>query len=538
MGRERSTKRLQLLLLLSSMTTAICWGGFACDSSGPEATTSQLKPPTHEAARPSRIILFSMDTVRADRIGGYSDQVQTPEIDRISAEGVRFERFYGASTYTIPSHMSMLTGLDPREHGVHLGYARLAPQVPTLAETLSRQGYMTQGFHEGGFVAPRFGFDRGFTDYQRLPLQQLVGTGLPGVLDWIRDHQANDYFLFLHTYAAHYPYGGFDRYREEHPERGLPDDAELERLRQQYPRRTSKTDPQIDSIDPEVRYLCTLYNQMADSRELILGCGDHRPRPEFFAHENFERDRAAIMESYDQRIRRIDTAIGRIRRLLEDLGQWEDTLLILTSDHGEGFYEHDVGKHGWLPFNEVVKVPLIVSYPRLMEEHRGAVVPGVAWHLDLLPTVLSLAGAGVPTYLKGMDLTGVLAGVRSIPDDRVIFPAVLRTAHLEQKPLRRVIVRGDDKVIQGHPDFGDPAGLLFDLSRDREEESNLRELDPTRFAGLADALSEYEATLNPVQATIQTEAHKQDTGRHHAPNDPLELSDEELERLRALGYVE
>jgi arylsulfatase A len=100
--------------------------------------------------RPGRIILVSMDTVRADRVGLSGPPGATPEITRIAREGVSFRRFVAASNYTLPSHMTLFTGLDPAEHGVYRGATRLNPQLTTLAESLAAAGYRTQGFHEGG----------------------------------------------------------------------------------------------------------------------------------------------------------------------------------------------------------------------------------------------------------------------------------------------------------------------------------------------------------------------------------------------------
>jgi hypothetical protein len=184
--------------------------------------------------RPGRIILLSMDTVRADAV----DSAElAPNLAAVAEQGVRFEAFYAASNYTIPSHMSIFTGLDPAEHGVTLAHARLSPSVPTLAELLGEAGYRTRGFHEGGFIEARFGFARGFEVYRRYPRVEVVREALPAVLEWMGDRGSEPYFLFLHTYAAHFPYGGFDRYRREHPERGLPTDATLREWRRRWPGR-------------------------------------------------------------------------------------------------------------------------------------------------------------------------------------------------------------------------------------------------------------------------------------------------------------
>ena len=369
---------LPLLALLASCGA----GGPSGDGSGAGDAGS--------ATRPKRIILFSMDTVRADRLSGYGDADTTPNLAAIAAEGALFERFYAASTYTIPSHMSIMTGLDPVEHGVLVEGARLGPDAPTLAELLSEAGYRTRAFTEGVYVGARWGFDRGFEEYAELPRMAVIEDELPEILRWMRARGDEPYFLFLHTYAAHFPYGGYRRYLREAPERGLPTGSELQAL---YAR--AKSDG-FDSLSKEERDLCLLFNHFVRSHADMFPVDDNRLPPDFPDWPHFEQDRAALIDSYDDRLRRIDAAIGRLRKVLVQQGQWEDTLLIVLSDHGEGFYEHGAARHDYLPFDEVLKVPLIVSYPRLF----GALGPqrptDLAWHLDVLPTVLGLAGIAPP----------------------------------------------------------------------------------------------------------------------------------------------
>jgi arylsulfatase A-like enzyme len=169
-----------------------------------------------------------MDTVRSDRV----NDATAPALGAIAGGGVRLPRFYAASSYTIPSHMSIFTGLDPAAHGVHRQRSALAPEVATLAEVLAEAGFRTQAFHEGGYVEGRFGFARGFEDYRRAPRIAVAREVLPDVVTWIRAHADERWFLFLHTYAAHSPYGGYDRYRAEAPERGLLSDrARLPQVR-------------------------------------------------------------------------------------------------------------------------------------------------------------------------------------------------------------------------------------------------------------------------------------------------------------------
>jgi arylsulfatase A-like enzyme len=220
----RHWPRRVLLGTLVGLSLAACGTGESRED--PSATTvepvldgtnSDDAASAASTPRPRRIILISLDTVGSRNVGGYSD-AQTPTMEKIAADGVRFERFYAASTYTLPSHMSMLTGLDPIEHGVANLPARLAPEVPTLASQLRAAGYFTKAVVEGGFVSKVYGFDQGFSDFTEMDRPKgLVWNGIWGVLDWMRRQQDAPYFLFLHTYIAHNPYNGFNDFRNEHP---------------------------------------------------------------------------------------------------------------------------------------------------------------------------------------------------------------------------------------------------------------------------------------------------------------------------------
>ncbi len=489
------------------------------------------------ATRPGRIILLSMDTVRADRVSGYGPSGRTPAMAKIASEGIVFRDFYAASSYTIPSHMSIFTGLDTAEHGVTRPFARLAPGVQTLAGLLRAAGYRTQAFHEGVFVAARFGFDRGFDAYEQRPYAEVVRRSLPSVLSWIREHREQPYFLFLHSYAAHFPYGGFDRYRREHPERGLPSDLELAALRDRYPGTAPTGSRKSRDVPPETRELCTLYNQLAPSRDAMLACGGWNLLPHFEDSPHRDADLAATVTSYEERIRLIDRAVKRIRATLESIDQWNDTLFVITSDHGEAFFEHGTVRHDFVPFDEVMKVPLLISFPRGIGDRGGRVVEGLAWHLDLMPTILGLADVEPPARLRGLDLSAVIRDDAPIPSNRAIFPAVLRPAHGKQEPLKRVVLQRAYKWIEGHPGFGDPEGLLFDRIEDPGERHNLRESQPARGAELAALAEAWEGALEPsAPVHQQTRRPLVEPGADAALR--FELDAAEKQQLNALGYLE
>jgi arylsulfatase A-like enzyme len=263
-----------------------------------------------------------------------------------------------------------------------------------------------------------------------------------------------------------------------------------------------------------------------------LPCGEWFFGPEFADSPRYAADLDAIRASYDERIRLADAAVGRIRAALEARGQWRDTLFIATADHGEAFYEHGLAHHDYVPFDEVMRVPLVVSWPAFFGDRGGRVVDELAWHLDLLPTILALAGIEPPPGLRGRDLSPALGGAAPGPG-RAVFPAVLRPAHAAPLPRRRVAIQDRFKWIEGHPSYASEPSLLFDLGADPGERVDLGAAQPERAAALGRLARDFEAQLAPRPPIHQA------TGlvlSEDAP--PVELSPELEQELRELGYVE
>jgi arylsulfatase A-like enzyme len=225
--------------------------------------------------------------------------------------------------------------------------------------------------------------------------------------------------------------------------------------------------------------------------------------------------------------------VGQVRDVLIELGQLEDTLLIVTSDHGDAIFEHSVHGHDYSPYNEVVKVPLFLSYPRKIAG--GQVVRGLTWHLDLLPTIFSLAQVPFDPNLRGRDLTPVILQQETIPEDRVIHPLLLRPVKHKHLPMRRMTLKGDFKFVPGHRHYGDPEGLLFDLKSSPDEKDNLRESRPDVFAELRELALDYDGSLTPGEPIHQET--KERISPFPGEVEPLMMPSEWQQQLEALGYI-
>ena len=353
---------------------------------GSDATASPVVAwgePLLRAERPGppvNVVLVSIDTLRADRLGSYGYGKDTsPQLDALARQGVRFDQAISQAPWTTPSHMSMLTSLHPSSHKVNEsfrkpekgefgeGYRRLADDVVTLAEVLQRSGFATVAAVGGGTTSGQLGFDQGFDHYLELPAGGTE-THWETMRRQLADLHGVPFFLFLHTFEVHAPY--------THTEytRPLLTDAQFEEL-----------------------------NQAA--------------RKEGF--ENYLRKSGLMRREitsalYDGGIRYVDEfLIGALIAELKKLGIYDRTLLLVTSDHGEEFGEHDPNRfydaHCTDLYDSLIRVPLILRMPGRFA--RGQVVGEQVRLIDIPPTILELLGLAVPSAMEGSSLVPFMEGI-------------------------------------------------------------------------------------------------------------------------------
>jgi arylsulfatase A-like enzyme len=320
----------------------------------------------HPAPRPPErrnVVLISIDTLRADRVGVYgSYRPTTPAIDALAAESVIFTDAWAPWPETSGSHMSLFTSRYPSEHGVTSFVTAPPPALELLAERLRREGWLTRAFTENGGVWAHAGFARGFNAYgeRRSPDFVYRGEAAATFADatrWVEANAARTFFLFVHTYQVHAPYAPPPGYQ-------------------------------------------TLFADIA-GRE---------PRP-FVAQ--------AL--AYDRETRFTDDQIGPFVAALRRLGLAERTILVLTSDHGEEFGEHGGIGHGRTLHREVLHVPLVLWAPGLLAPARVAAPASL---LDVAPTLLDLLGLAADPSHRGTSLRRALRG--EAPLDRPILAEVDR----------------------------------------------------------------------------------------------------------------
>lgn len=319
------------------------------------------KPRGLTELEPSRgVILISVDTLRADHLGAYGyDQPTSPTFDRLAERGILFERSVVQYPSTLTSHMSIFTGLYPQEHSVMPPSTVLSPTIPTLPEHFQAHGFRTAGHTEGGFVAGGYGFSRGFDEFTDTAYQadtDIERTYERG-LDFLRSiEDGQRFFLFLHTYSVHDPYEPPMEYRQRFWSGPPPSTfgSSGENLRQ------------VNSGDLEI------------------------------SPETVEYFRAM----YDASIRYTDDVLEGFLAEVKALGLMDEITLVVTSDHGEEFWEHSRMAHTQV-YPESLLVPLLILHPGLQEGRR---VPEVVESVDLAPTLLELAGVDPPDGFSGRSL--------------------------------------------------------------------------------------------------------------------------------------
>lgn len=415
------------------------------------------------------VVLISMDTVRADHLGVYGhDRATSPNVDRFAGQAAVFENAISQSAWTLPAHGSMMTGLPPGRLGVtHYPVKRRLPDTPTLAEQLRGAGYATAGFTGGGLVGSHFGFGRGFDTYESRGTR--FEHNMDEALSWLDHHGEEKFFLFLHGYDAHRPYFSTAKDKEAV---GLTGAVPVER-----------------------RGYCTPKN---------------RRRP---------ADLDVIVQYYDAAIRHGDREVGRFLDALDARGLSDRTIVLITSDHGEEFFEHGNCDHVRFLYREVVSVPFLLRVPG--HASAGARIA------DLIPastsvgkTLLELVGVDASSF-PGESLVPTLEGTRGL------FPNVYSET---ASPLGMLGSRGGtvamttaDRKLVSYPDEGTNEG--YDTIHDVDEHDVLPQSD--RIYDEVEALAAWDRSIEPLPVP-----NSQPRG------DAEKLPDDVKKKLEALGYVE
>lgn len=438
--------------------------------------------PARIACPDCNVILVSIDTLRADRLGAYGyDRPTSPHLDALADEGILFEQCINTGGGTLPVHASLFTSIPPETHGVWPSSGRILDDSwATLAERLKERGYHTRAYTGGGFVRAAFGLAQGFDEFDD-------GGGdfaaiFPKLLDWLGSYQGGKFFLFLHTYDVH---------------------SDVKRLPYDAPGGFNHlfTGGGSASFDGCRRGLCASdYLAWADAQ---LKQKKLRPE-EVFSDEEI----AYVGGLYDGGIAYTDRMLGLLFDRLRQLGLYDETLLIVTSDHGEEFFEHGGLLHH-TNYEEIARVPLIVRLPR--GAHGGRRLPQLVSTLEVMPTVLDAVGIARPPGIEGRSLVPLFS--RDRPGRRLVHMIAGK-------------VRNERWSLVVDPYLFVPLEL-YDVKRDPYEQENVLARHPEVVREL---LAQHEAMR---KREIQRRPPLPGSA---APPAPV-LSDAEVAQLKALGYL-
>ncbi len=464
-------------------------------------------------SRPN-ILLISIDTLRADHLSCYQQRKKptSPNIDKLAHRGFLFRKAYSPSSWTLPAHASMMTGLFPESHHADRSQKQtmshpvdpLSPSMVTLAEIMRDHGYLTAGIISNPFLSSSFGMDQGFENYSdQVDLLENVrylslkdrsmlfklskafhlidkndydGERRAGEVNrkayrWLGKNKGNPFFLFLHYNEPHFVYEPPAPYNKTDDGRTLDVFLDIERLvKGQYSLSTEGLNDLIALYDGEISYL--------------------------------------------------DDQLGELFGKLAEWDLLDKTLVILTADHGESLNEHEIWQHGNSLYEEQIHIPLILRYPGIVPE--GVVDNDhIVQHPDLMPTILDLLEIPIPQNVQGRNLMPILKG-KATAKFYAAFASI--RPDINWKPKNPRYGHGMQAVIHKAWKYilnDDGREELYRLDVDPEEQINLASKDPIKVDEMRKDLDTWKFATKS-QKTNNSEAIK--GGR--------------LEQLRALGYLE
>ncbi|MDE0908820.1 MAG: sulfatase [Myxococcota bacterium] len=416
----------------------------ACDTERP------VSEPAMTRAKNS-VVLISLDTTRRDHLSVYGyDRKTSPNLDAMSADGIVMQNFLTTSSWTLPTHASLFTGLFPSSHGAHYSNAgntalsdadgapqgfdafranRLPDAANTLAETLKANGFQTHAIGAGPWFKPVFGLDQGFDHYDAA-FDSLAGRDGAEVselaINAIERAADNPFFLFLNYFDPHDPYDGH-----------------------------------------------------GTSWEQFL-----KPGPDFA--------RSKVLAEYDSEILYMDEQLGRVFDTLRKQGLYDRSWIVVTNDHGEHFGEHELEGHGFSLYESVVRGVLIIKPPVDVSLELD---PNTrAQSVDIMPTLLQGLGINLPSTMEGEPL------------NRITHPAMVElyrsAGNVRWKGERfrrelRALYDGDYKLLLSSKDE-DPDAGLFDLRNDPDETNDLHAELPDVVNAMVTRFETWSASRTPL----------------------------------------
>lgn len=422
-----------IILLACAILSAV--GLTASDYLHERRVASELPPAPKKLPN---VLLIILDTVRADHLSLYGYTRQTsPNLDRWAQRGTVFENAWSTTSWTLPTHASILTGRPAYEHGVEHG-AKLDSRYPVLPEFLQAQGYVTGAFIANDiWLNPEYGFDRGFLHFEvytifslaartalgrkidtlltnnlklRTPIRKSAAKINSEFLDWLHRYPNRPFFAFLNYFDVHDPY--------------LPPPSYRSKFNDQPPEDSSRQDTR-------------------------------------FRH---------LINEYDSLIAYLDHHLGLLFAELDRRGLTENTIVLVTSDHGESLGDHNQKQHGSTLYRELLGVPLILVAPGRVSSARRVESPVSVQHIPA--TVVHLLGLAGDSPFPGPSMTQALSGNAIHSNELLEIPLLAELNGLKREPKMKSLITSTWQYIWNAPDGKEE---LYNLKKDPHELNNLAE---------------------------------------------------------------
>jgi arylsulfatase A-like enzyme len=487
------------------------------------------------------IVLLTLDTLRADHLSCYGYERETsPFIDKIANEGILFEECIATSSWTLPSHASLFTGLFPSEHGAIYSAedksktSQLPDELTTLAEIVKQKGYKTAGFIGGPYLASVFGMGQGFDSYNdRLgPIGKVYFdkiTFFRFILE-IFKNKINLYKLSssIETYLIYvwnYIYGeSFTKNSIGHV--GWKKKAnEINAVVLPWIKRNKDTRffLFINYFDPHAPYALPKgyknhYNRGYKSK--LGGLVSQLNNIMYRRYSPTEDDLNFLISLYDSQINFLDLHIKQLFDTLVSCGIDKKTIVVITSDHGEAFGEHGLMQHGFSLYEDQIKVPLILwGIKKFPDSQRISTQVQI---IDIMPTILNLINIPPPENIRGQSLIPLIAGREDFARPYALAEmfedkAVYRFGEEYRRDLKCIRTR-EWKYIASSRGKKE----LYNVIEDREEMNNLKDAEKEVSKNMEDLIKKIAPSFK---------------GKYNAKAKSFQIDNDIKEQLRGLGYI-
>ncbi len=405
-----------------------------------ETKTAIVQSPIKKPQNNLNVIIIGFEPLGSNHVGSYGySKNTTPNLDAFAKEAFLFKNVVSPSSWTLPVFMSWFTSLYPSQHKITNKYSiitdseqklanlsELSPNVVTLAEVLKAHGYQTAGFTGSAGVSSDFGYAKGFDTYYDKKIFAGFDDTMPMALEWINQHKNDDFFLFVQGYDVH---GRFP----------LDEHASENFLYKEYKGELKGTEDEYWS----------LRNKNIDEGKLNLT----------------KEDIKFLQSVYDAKISAADMRFGHFVKELQQMGIFDNTVIVISSGSGNEYYEHKRIDHGFSLYEELIQVPLIIKLP----QKKAGSTKNLARTIDIMPTILDILKVQTQqtkNQIQGVSLLPLIEG------EEIKLDGFSETDYLLQTFKRAITAHDGWKFIIS---LDTDERELYDLNRDPNEQKNVIE---------------------------------------------------------------